>query len=279
MKRVLRLVLLSLTLAALSGQDFIPHLRRAGGAASLDNTSLVVRYPINESDDSDCLGTDATQITDSSANAYHLNVIDYSTTMSFAQDGTNCHLATTSVSGTHHAYKVVSNTSDAIRDLSGASTGTQKITVEFVADVDSCSSSNGRIFAINSGTQNPDLGVTCASTSDFRVYWNESVVETFSETSGARKYYAVVYDTTQATAADRIKVYVDGTLKADGGTPMAQNSRLNFGSLRELLFLNRGVGSWQRSITTKLYHAAILNTAFTQSQVTNNANVFATNDD
>jgi hypothetical protein len=277
-KKLLALLLIAIVLQA---QQTIV-VRRAPVAAvggGLDDTDLVVRYYIDETDDADCAGTDATQITDASANAYHLDTVGYSTTMSFTDTSGNCSLESTSADGTHHAYKVVDNTSDAIRDLEDATTGIQKATLEIVADVDVCSGSNGRVVVINETTSDPDLGLTCTSLTAFAVYWNQATVETFSHNSGLRSVIHVVIDTTLATAADRVKVYIDGTLQANGGTAMAQNSRLTFGNLRELLFLNRGVGSWARSIDGQLFYAAIYQDAFDQTRVDDHEGVLAASDD
>ncbi len=265
--------------AALMAQGTVIYVRRAPvGGGVLDDTNLVTRYYIDENDDADCNGATASQINDSSANNFHLTTVAYgSSTMDFSSVSGNCALETTNIAGEHYAYIAISDSSDAIRDIDGGKVYTQ----ELVVDVDSCSSGGGRVHAIQADTSaSARFGVVCTSTSAWAFYWEGGIDETWSETSGNRIVLHVVVDTNEATAANRVKVYVDGTLKADGGTPMAEDDTLGMGSGMQWIMLNRNPsGTPQRSITTYLYYSALYDAAFSASRVSDHYDVLTLDDD
>lgn len=242
---------------------------------ALIDTGLVVRYYIDEA----ASGTSPTEVIDTSGvgAAFDLT-LNYDGHLAYTEVSGNRGLVSDSSGDDQYAKKAIDDSSDKVRDnLVGA----QKITIELVVAPDSFAAGTGRCFAVNEGTFNMSLGFGGAGT-DFQVFWEGTLMRSWTGSGGTRIVLHIVYDTTQGTAANRVRVYVDGSeISPDVDASPAENDTLALDSGHELWMLNRGSGSpYARSMDGIIYYAALYGgKAFDQTDVTTNYDILTADDD
>ncbi len=176
----------------------------------------------------------------------------------------------------------INDTSDAFRD---AIEGATKITLTVVVDIDSCTTNNSRVAVIQHATNgnNPQFGFACVgiSTNEFRFYWEQAIVETFTEADQARHVWTIVVDTTQATEANRVIVYQDGIVHTSTeSAELVKDDTFTLPSTHDWIFLNRLSGTWSRSIVGALDFVDIYaGVAFSTGQVTAHNDILASDGD
>ncbi len=186
--------------------------------------------------------------------------------------------------GDQRAQFDINDTSDALRDaLTPASAAL--ITIECVVTVDNFADGGGRIWVVNDSTGvSADIGFVSADTAtpfDINFYYEGTIMRTFALTGGQRYVLHAVVDTAQATAADRVTIYVDGVdaSPTEDANP-ALDDQFDFGAGRQLIALNReSTGTWARSMDGILYYAAVYDSAFTPANVTTNFDILTADDD
>ena len=244
----------------------------------LVDTGLVCRYYFDEA----ASGQAPTSVADASSNNLPLTEINYGGTNlnwvepSAGQRGLN----SASVTGTQRARRTIGNSGDALRT---ALSGAQKVTIELVVRVDLGNANVGRVFAINDRAGGiAQLGVTAVSAgTSVRVYINGNDQTGDISNLSSRSVYHVVIDSTLATAADRVKVSVNGgTLSSVGNGSLSLNETLSLPSDLDLIAFNReSTGTWDRSFDGALFYAAIYNVAFDSTRITDHYDVLVLDDD
>jgi hypothetical protein len=156
----------------------------------------------------------------------------------------------------------------------------------FVADIDAGDPNAARIFQIGTASGNGDLGVVHYG-SNLAVRWDYE-----SGASGDEVWFPgiqgagltvvhIVFDTTQATASDRVKVYYDGVQQSDtAGTYPDQNVDLSGinASSRYMTIGNRN--SKNRNVDGRIYYLEIGTGQLTPTQISDTDTALsASNDD
>lgn len=252
------------------------YYAKAAAGASLVNTGLLVRYKIDEA----ASGTTPTALVDSSGNGYNLTTINYGAgNMAYNEVSGNRGLdSTTSASGDQQVKRQISDTSDTVRT---GMAGVQKATFEIVVRIDAVASASGnRIWAlgVNASTRCA-IGITTDSASSWGVEWNTGLIQFWNGTEGVRQVIHAVYDSTQATDADRVKVYVDGSqITPSVNATITLNDTLTLAASTQLVGINRDSG-WGNPFDGMLFYAALYNVAFSGADVTQNYNILTADDD
>ena len=238
---------------------------------ALIDTDLIVRYYVDEA----ASGTTPTDVLDASGVGTDFDLaLTYGTALSYTEAATGRGLQSTSNTGAQRAEKATASGDKVYDNLHGA----QKITIELVVDIDSGKVGGGRVFVLNRTTDSPLLGLVVDGT-DWRVYWEEYTRRSWTG-STSRQVIHIVYDTTLATANDRIKIYVNGSLiTPDYDSTPAQNDTLSIPAGTKLFMFNRGTTTFDRSVTGMIYYAAIYDGAFSAANVTNNYDILVLDDD
>jgi len=254
----------------MAGFQFAIQQEAEPGRGTLVDTGLITRYFIDEA----ASGTGPTEVVDYGPATTQNLTINYDGVMAYTEVGTGKGLSCTDIDGDAYARVQVGASGKLYDGLIGA----QKVTLELVAAITQGSYSNGRAFVINDDTSDPALGLSVVDT-DFQVWWEEAMVRSWTGGT-ARQVIHIVYDTTQAAANDRIKIYVNGTIiTPDYDAAPGQNDTLSFATTSYLFMFNRGNSSWARSINGKIYYAAVYAGALGESDITNNYGVLISEDD
>jgi len=281
MKRRLFLGFLALAFALSSSAQVFhgPAFHPApGGGPSLVGTP-VVRYYVDEA----ASGTGPTAVVDRSGNSYDLTTINYGAgNMAYAEPAAGMRaLDSISVNGTQRAMRAIDNTSDAVRD---ALAGVTQATIELVLRLDAGNSNGGRVFGINDRAGS-DGELIVKAPNDVNTALNLSFNDVSSPESAnigtARVVVHIVLDSTQGTATNRIRVYINGALDLTGiGDNVGLNETLALAADLDLIAFNRDSGgSFDRSFDGALFYAAIYAEAFTQQMVTDNFDILTLDDD
>jgi len=255
----------------------------------LVNSDLMVRYLFNEASS----GSSVTQINDSSGNNYHLTEINYNSGAMFWIQDTDIYanrgIRSSSSDSAQSIRRIISSSNDPFYDNRAGT----KFTIEAVVRVRAASTNFGRITAVHkTGESLSQLGLGVTSQSNplqFYVGWGSSdgsPTYNLSNNAGFPVYVVhVVVDTTQATNANRIKLFIDGVQQTAVNAPnITQNSNINItASTTQFWFLDRqdssGDPSGARSVDSDIYYCAWYANAFTTAQITQNYDILATQND
>ena len=236
---------------------------------------LVVRYYIDEA----ASGQGPTAVLDGSGVGAAFDLaITYAASLNYTEIGGNRGLENTGIVGNQICEKAIDPTSDKVRDnIHGA----QKFTITVVARIDDFSGGMGRCFAINeNSSSNAKIGLTGNSPTAAKTFFNGTVMRTW-DPGTVRTVTHIVFDTTQATANDRVKVYKDKVLQSPtiDANP-ALNATVDLPSTSRIVMFNRGPsGSRDRSMDGVLFYADLHSIAYTQAQVTNDFDILTADDD
>lgn len=243
----------------------------------LSDTGLLVRYYVDEASS----GTGPTQVNDASSNAYHLTEVNYGAgNMAYGAGGFGRLLESTSTTGTQRARRGINNTADTIRT---GLTGAKRITFEVVVDIDSLNASNSRIFCINDrvGTA-PELGLAGTDLNNVDFYWKGVAHRRLALLAPTNRVVMhIVINTSEGTAADRIRWYVNGKLESP--TALANptlDETFSFAADCDLIMFNReNAGTWDRSFDGRLAYCAIYNQAFNTVRLAEHYDLLIKGDD
>ncbi|AKT40064.1 uncharacterized protein CMC5_042170 [Chondromyces crocatus] len=243
------------------------------GGTTLVDGDLLVRYLINEA----ATGLGAGQLFDSASNP-----------MNLALDTGGAALFFTEPSPGQRGLRWPTRATNAMAwaHLTGGKIqqrlGSQKAaTLEFVLDVDG-TDANMTLFFI--GTDALDfsadrLSVRFNELEEPRLYVNGSMVGQLPinmNTTG-RSVLQIAIDTTQETASNRRRFYLDGILQEAKGTPPARDTMFDLAS--SVVFLLGNAGQGLRSPEATLHYAAIYTRALSSLELRNNATALLANDD
>lgn len=237
---------------------------------ALSDTGLLVRYYFDE-------GSGATA-GDTSGNAYDLTIDTGSGNLSWVGSAGAKGLDSSSTSGAQRAYHDITASDLLLTNLHGQN----QMTLELVVQVDAISASNGRVFVINNTAGGiPRFGVAGTAVGSLYAYYNGTASEYFALPTSSVYVVHIVYDLTAATADDRCKVYLDGTLADSIGNAFTtQNQTLSIASGEQLIAFNRqNSGSYDRSFNGALFYAAIYTGAFDATRVDDHYDVLTADDD
>lgn len=178
------------------------------------------------------------------------------------------------------ANKAINDSSDKVRD---ALDGVQKLTVELVANIIEGFSSVGRIFGITgSGDEGAIMLCHDNGTDDTEGYvrFEENDREQFAWTKGERAVWHFVVDSTQADAANRIKVYKNGSLHTSTqSVDVVQNSTLDIEVSSFLCIGNRANDGSRGVEDAKIFYAALYSSDFSAQDCSDNYDVLILDDD
>ena len=243
---------------------------------ALVDTGLLGRYYFDEA----ASGTAPTQIDDFSGNAYHLTPDYGSGNMAYTEVSGNRGLESTSVTGTQRAAHRLNDSSDTVRDgIDGSTTAT----LEMVFDPDSFTGSGSRIWGLNGGSgENGSFILKATSTTSYTVAINNTDSPGFNPSISARAVVHVVFDSTEGTQDDRVRVYVNGSLNQSLGADMSigSSATITLGSSMDLIALNRANStSYDRSMDGRFFYSAIYSSALTSGNVSTNYTILSSDDD
>jgi hypothetical protein len=201
--------------------------------------------------------------------------------MAWTEVSGNRGLDSTNTTGDQRAVFAINDSSgDKFRD---SVAGAQTLTLEVVCAIDAFTGTSSRAVAINDDNgSSPDFGFAgINAASDWTLWWEGTQVRTFSAATGTRFVWHFVYDTTQGTANDRIKIYKDGSvITPTVDANPTQNDTLAFGNGRQFIIPNREDGaSWGRATDGQIFYAALYTTAFSAQDCSDNYDVLTLDDD
>lgn len=264
--------LLSLVALCASGQVVIT-LGLMGGGAVLDDTNLVWQAYVDEA----ASGTGPTDVLDSGPATTTDLPITYGGSLAYTEVSGNRGLECTATTGNQRAQYVIDDTTDKIRDANGGT----KYTMCVMFDIDACNSGPGRMLVINgNGGQNPAMGFTCSSATSMSVWWEETARRTI-DPGTTKAFWCVVYDTTQVTANDRVKLYKDGVVQSPTvDSNPALNDTFGYTGDHSLIAFNRqSGGGYSRSVDGIWYYGDYWDDALSASRISDNYDILSLDDD
>ena len=147
-----------------------------------------------------------------------------------------------------------------------------------VVDVDAGSSSGARIFQIGTSTGNGELALV-EDAFETVVRIGGSTAATFAPLAGLGvTVVACVIDTTEALAADRVKVWYDGVAKTPNTSPVSLNATIDANNSSFSMCLGNRPSA-NRNFDGKFYYFELFSDKLTSGEVTDsNTNLSADND-
>jgi hypothetical protein len=205
--------------------------------------------------------------------------------LTISYDGSNSNWTSVAAG---NGWEVTSTTAAAIAELSDIATNgnigsslasVTEASVIMAVRIDGGTTNWPRMFAIQTDSGDGDLSIVHDNLDDsesFKVRWNDdnasgglATFPSIQGSGGAKGFVVVVVvvDTTQATAADRVKVWYDGVSQTQGTITISQNSNLQSvnSTNRNMSLMNRG--SLTRSTDGVMYYAEIGNGQLTTGQI------------
>jgi hypothetical protein len=244
---------------------------------ALSDTGLLVRYYFDEA----ASGTSPTSVADAGPNGYDLTDVNYgSGNLSWSEVSSGRRgLTSTSNTGTQRANYPIGSSGDAVRT---AVSGATSLTWEIVVNYTSGSGSTGRLAAIQHRTSgaSPAFGLTVI-TSTLTPYINSDPgAATANLSASGRVVVHLVFDSTQATPENRLKLYVNGALQSQSGSGIALNEAIAISGDYDIVHFNRNSsGNYDRSITGTIHYSALYSGAFDATRVDDHYDVLTLDDD
>lgn len=243
------------------------------GASCLTNQGLVVRYLLNEA----ASGAGPETVMDYAADPLPLT-IDYggAANMSFTEESTGRGLRWNAAGSPGTASAAIDGTKvyDALH-------GKSQATIEIVAKFDAITGDASRIFHIGMGAEGGRFSLQSFATDRIQFKWNDDVVLgnwPLNFSKSGRCVIHVVLDTARNTPANRVRLFVDGTLVgANLGVEPPHFATIDIGPGRSLYLGNRE--GLMRSFAGSLYYAALYQRALPEAEVMAHADYLGTNDD
>ena len=157
--------------------------------------------------------------------------------------------------------------------------GSTKASIELVVRVDAASSSGTRLIHIGSSTESGHFTVEASPTKiEFYLFGETIRGEWNPAWDATRMAFHLVYDSTQPTAADRVKLYKNGVLLSKtGGTDPPLNETISVPAGKSFVIGNREVGG--RSLDGDITYAAVYDGALSASEISSQATALLANDD
>lgn len=169
--------------------------------------------------------------------------------------------------------------------------GSKVATIELVLKVTAVNGAGSYLFsiaAVNGLDIDDSFSLRATSTSALQFLWNASGGgDPPSAVAGAwqnldlstRQVVHMVLDTTSATAAARVQLYVNGMgATPDAFTPPAQNKTIELTAAVDALTLGNDPDGG-KSFAGVLYYAALYNKALTAAEIVNNTTILTAGDD
>lgn len=240
--------------------------------ACLVGTGLLVRYFLDEAES----GDGPNEVLDSAPDPLDLP-IDWNSNMRYVTENGNTGLEWQAASSNGSAFTSVEGTKLALID------GQTSATIEAVFEVQDADSSGSRVVHFGEASEGGLFTLRLESVSAPRLTWNHEVPmgQWSYNFQDMRAVVHVVFDSTEAIAQDRRRLYVDGQLV---GPPSGEEP--NIGAAIDL-FLdesdpdfalgNRANGF--RSMAGILFYAALYTEALTPDEIQTNAQILAIDDD
>lgn len=239
------------------------------------NSAVIVEHLFSEA----ASGSAPTSVADSSGNSRPLSISYGSSAASWASNGEGKYLDFTAAAGSSAAYARVATN---VGGLGAAINGLNKLTlVVKVQDITNGIYPSSPIAEIATAASD-QFGLYRSDISLYVVTHGGSEIAAFYATDSGS--IAVVVDTTQATAADRIKVYErDGSTNSavtlDSYDAPALNSAISVSSDSSTWLIYGNSADLSRSLDGGIKYGRLDNTALTQSEVYAIFDAITSNDD
>jgi len=236
----------------------------------LSNTDLVARWEFEEADS----GTSPASVADVSGvgSAWNLTTVDYgSGNAAWMKVGSKRGWESTSVNGTQRVARQLTEGTKIYDTLNGK----QKLTLELLVQIDALNGGNGRVVVINDNAgSDPVFGLAGTSLSSVTIHFNGTNAGSvdLSAFAGQPIVVHLEIDTTQATAADRRKLYVNGSAQTiSGGSSITQNAGMDTGERDWIIFNRQSGGSFDRSCDGIMFYCAVYENVLSGTDRTNNS--------
>jgi CSLREA domain-containing protein len=253
-----------------------------------DSTGLLARYWLDEA----ASGQVPANLTDSEASPLNL-AITYVATSPEWQDGTggNRHLRFYGTGSTTDTGGAQANSGATKMDgLHGSQTAT--LVAKYAMDSNVCTNNGDRIVGISDGDGSADGWLAMrerGSRDGLQVRWAGVGTVGFYALGNGTPSCPVdsastvhwVIDTTQATAADRVKAYIDGvaqTVQVMNGALPPQNATIDLGPGTRKMFVGQPHTGY-RTFRGRIWYAAIYDTALSSATVSSDASAINACDD
>jgi hypothetical protein len=261
----------------MGGAGGIGGIGGAGGATSpLASRGLLVRYFLDE--DQDVAAVEAT-----SPIPFALPIVP-SANLALANIAGHGGMQWAMVGGDGYAGAVLAS-STAGADVLAALSGANMVTLEFVADVQQTNGAFGRFVHAGAPSTSGRLSVSTMQNTDAlilsfndvaSVNWDAELI------ANGRAVYQLVIDSTQATAADRARLYVNGAFvppaTVGSNSTLVLDASVSFIENNDALVLGNRSGG-DRSLGGTLYYAAIYKGVLTDSELLQNRDILLASDD
>ncbi len=241
-----------------------------GGSGACEPT-LIARYWMEEA----ASGQSPTQLVDDQPGQLNLPITYDTTRPSYIAPSTGRGWTSDTVSNNGRASVLVDGTK-----IQTTLDGSTKASLEVVVRIDAVNSNTSRLIHIGDSSES---GYFTLSTNPTNIFFNLFGDGTLrgqwgAPWDGTRKVFHLVYDSTQATAADRVKLYQDGVLQSKtGGTDPPLNETISVPNLKYFAIGNRELGG--RSVDGDITYAAVYDGALSASDISSQATALLANDD
>jgi hypothetical protein len=243
------------------------------GASCLTNAGLVVRYVLDEAAN----GTAPATVMDSADNPLNLTVhYGIENNMSFTEAPTGRGLRWLFANSSGAASAPI----DGTKVYNALQTKTQA-TIEVVVELQAITGNMSRIFTIAAGSESGRFTLASPTTDRVQFRWLDAIVAgdwPLNFANSGRCVLHVVVDTTDATEANRVRLYFNGTLvQGNTAMPLVQFTTIDIGPGRNLLLGNRD--EFIRSFAGALYYAALYDRPLLDAEIVTHAYHLLVNDD
>ena len=259
---------------AIKTSDEVPNESTISNVPSGTTTgpaSLVARYWMEEASS----GQAPTQLLDDQASPLNLPITYDGANYSYTALPTGRGWTSTTTNNQGRATTLVDGTK-----IQTTLDGATAATIEVVLAIDALNTSASRIFHIGDASDSGYLTLSSPNATTLYFYslggtlrgqWNPGF-------DGTRAVYHLVYDSSEPTAGDRVRLYKNGVLQTStGGTAPPLNETLSIPNGKYFAIANRELCC--RSFDGAIYYAALYDGALTASEVSTKQAALLVTDD
>ena len=242
-----------------------------GTTSALGSATLLARYWMEEA----ASGQAPTQLLDDQASPLNLPITYDLTNYSYTALPTGRGWESTTTDNAGRATTLVDGTK-----VQTTLDGTTAATIEVVLAIDALNSSASRIFHIGDGSE---VGYFTLSSPNANTLYFYSLGTTLRGRwdpgfDGTRAVFHLVYDSSEPTAGDRVRLYKNGVLQTSTGvTAPPLNETLSVPNGKYFAIANRELCC--RSFDGAIYYAAVYDGALTAGDVSTNSTALLALDD
>ena len=247
---------------AIKTSDEVPNesaISNVPSAATAVPATLLARYWMEEASS----GQAPTQLLDDQASPLNLPITYDLTNPTYTSLPTGRGWESTTTNNAGRATTLVDGTK-----LQTTLNGATAATIELVLKMDALNASQSRIFHIGDGSESGYLTLSSPDANTLFFYTLGTTLRGQWDPGfdGTRAVFHLVYDSSEPTAGDRVRLYKNGTLlTSTGGTAPPLNETISIPNGKYFAIANREIGV--RSFDGAIYYAALYDGALTASEV------------